>query len=126
MQSTKKLRTNTLNNSVSTSQGDPCAEAQVGETSCTTEQEKSNTVQNHKIDACESRRCRINDGGKQKHEEHIADRGNISMSLHSLVLLPRLVLKAMKIPDAEVAVDKEWDQFFNFSSLARVQSKKQK
>ena len=41
--------------------------------------------QPHKSDAYESRRCRINEGGEQKHEGHIADRGHNSMSLYNLV-----------------------------------------
>ena len=34
-------------------------------------QEESDTVYAHKIDASELRRCRINEFGKQQHEEHI-------------------------------------------------------
>ena len=33
-------------------------------------------VVTHKIHAFESERCRINESGKQRHEEHIADRGH--------------------------------------------------
>ena len=52
-----------------------CAEAQLGGTSCTKE-ETSNTVYAQKIGVYESRRCRVNEIGTQKHEEHIADRGH--------------------------------------------------
>ena len=43
----------------------------------------------HKIDAYESRRCRINESGKQKHEEHIADCVNNSSNLYNMVHLPK-------------------------------------
>ena len=48
------------------------------------QRKKSSTICAHKIGACEHGRCRVNESGKQRHEEHIADRGHNSMSLHNL------------------------------------------
>ena len=42
-------------------------------------------------------------------KRHIADRGYNSMSLYHLLHLPILFLEAMLIPEAKVAVDKEWN-----------------
>ena len=55
----------------------------------------------------------INERGKQKHEEHIADRGYKSLVFYSLVHLPIRIPKAVKIPEAKVAVRKEWDKLKN-------------
>ena len=64
----------TLNDFMSTSQREPRAETQLAETSCTKDEKESKTVHDHKIDAYESRSCRIDESGKHKHEEHIARR----------------------------------------------------
>ena len=64
-----------LNNSMSTSWWRLCEEAQLGETSCTNE-EKYNTIYAHEIDVHKSHRGRIDESGKQRHEEHIADCGH--------------------------------------------------
>ena len=63
------------------------------------------TAHAHKMDAHGSRKCRISENGKHKHEEHIAD---------SLVHLPIPFPKALRIPEAMVAVDKEWDTLKHF------------
>ena len=64
-----------------------------------------------KIEAYESRHSRINDRGKQNHEEHIADRGYNTKSLYNLVDLAKPVPQAMTTPEAKLAIDKEWDKF---------------
>ena len=87
--------------------GEPCAESQLEETSCTKEEESSNTFYAHKIDAYESPRFRINESGKQEHEEHIEDREYNSVSLYKLAHLLIPIPEAMKILEAKVAVDKE-------------------
>ena len=70
----KKPEQKTLNNSMSTSRREPCAETQLADTSCCKQVTGSNTVHAHKIDAYESRSCGIDESGKHKHEEHIARR----------------------------------------------------
>ena len=93
---------------------EPCAESQLEETSCT--REESNTMYGHNIDACESRQCRINESGKQRHEEQFADRGHNSLSLYNLVRLPIRVPNAKNFPEAKAAEDKGWGKFQNWSA----------
>ena len=95
-------------------------------TPCIKEKEESDTIYAHKIEACESKRCRISESAKHKHEEQVADRGYISMSLYTLIHLPLPIPKAIRIPEAKVAVDREWNKLKNTSVLARIRSKKQK
>ena len=69
MWSTKKLREKkkTLQNSMSTSRWEPCAETQLAETSYTKEEEdNSNTINAHKIDAYESPSFRMNEKRQTK------------------------------------------------------------
>ena len=44
------------------------------------------------------------EAAKTGHEEHVADRG------YNSVRLPIAIPKAMRILEAKVAVDKEWDK----------------
>ena len=108
----EKLRKDDRENSMSTSRVEPCAEAQLEETSCTKDK-KSTASDAHKIDAYESQRCCINESGKQRHEKYFAVRGHNSMSLYNLVHLPIPLPKAMNIPGAKAAVDKEWATLVN-------------
>ena len=76
-----------------------------GETSCTIKKKELNfQFMLSKLMFYESRRCCISVNGKHKHEEHIADRIYNSVSLYSWVHLPIPVAKAMRIPEAKVAV----------------------
>ena len=56
------------------------------------------------------------------HEDHIAGKRNNSLSHYNLVPLPQ----AMKIPDAKVAVDKEWEKLEKIAAwhLTKVTNKK--
>ena len=92
---------------MSTSGVKPCAEAQLGKTSRTQQEKSSTAAYVHKMDAYESR-CRIKESGKQRDEEHIADRGHNSMSPYKLVHLPLPFSKEMKNLEGKAAVDKEW------------------
>ena len=84
------------------------------------------TVYPHKIDAYESWRCCSNENGKHKHEEHIADREYNSMSLYNLFQLPILFPKAMRIREAKVAVDQEWNKLKirQFGNNSKSETKK--
>ena len=64
-----------------------------GKTSCTKEEETSNTIYARKIGPYESRSCRISANGKLKHETHIADCGHKFLSLYNLAHLPKLIPK---------------------------------
>ena len=63
----------------------------------------------HKNYAHESQRCRINESGNRRHEEHFAELGHNSMSLCNLVHLPIPIPKAMNISAGIAALDKEWE-----------------
>ena len=60
-------------------------------------------------EAHESTRKRLESAPPRSHEDHMAERGFISMShynlVHKIIPMPR----AMKIPDAKGAVDEEWE-----------------
>ncbi len=47
--------------------------------------------------------------GKKPHQEHVANAGVISNGYYGMVHTPVPMSKALKIPDAKAAVDKEWD-----------------
>ena len=64
-----------MQNSVSTSWGRTLCRSTTRETSCTKEEDSSNTVYARKIDDYDSPRFRLHESGKQKHEQHIADHG---------------------------------------------------
>ena len=55
----------------------------------------------HKKEAQEPQQDRIQESGKQGHEEHFADRGYNSMSHYILVHMPIPIPREMKIPDAK-------------------------
>lgn len=46
---------------------------------------------------------------KRRHQERVAPKGCVSMTHYGLVHAPVTMKKAMKIPDAKKAVDKEWE-----------------
>ena len=61
------------------------------------------------------------------HEDHIAGKGDNSQQHENLVHIFILIPKAMKIPAAKAAVDKEWEKLENNSAwnLTKVRSKKE-
>ena len=78
--------------------------------------ETCRTVEEHKTkDACiveadESVRKRMEGSPHKNHEDHIAGEGMNSLSHYNLVRKFILMPKAMKIPDAKAALDKEWEK----------------
>ena len=72
------------------------------------------TICKHKIEAHESQRCRIQESGTRRLEDHIAERRDNSMTHFELAHKHFLIPQEMKIPDAKAAVDKEWDKLMNY------------
>ena len=74
-----------------------------------------------------STRMRMEESLPNYHEDHIAERGNISLQhcglVHKFVAVPQ----AMKIPAAKSAVDKEWEKLEKIPAwdLTKVRSKKE-
>ena len=66
----------------------------------------SSSNHDHKEDAIEAHRPRIEEGRGRKHQDPIADRGHISMTHYNLVYKPPPLPQAMNFPDAQAAVDK--------------------
>ena len=60
----------------------------------------------------------------QKQEDHIAEKGYNPLSHYKVVHKRIPMPQAMKIPDAEAAVDKNVGQIGNFASMARIKSQK--
>ena len=83
---------------------------------------KNKTVHARFCEAHESTRERIQEAQNADHEAHIAETVYNSMTHENLVQKPVPMLKAMKIPDANFAVDKEWDQLQNMPAWARIKS----
>ena len=79
------------------------------------------------LEASESTRLRMVESLPNHHEDHITGKGNNSLQHYNLVHKFILCLKAMKIPAAKAAVDKEWEKMEKFSAwnLAKVRSKKE-
>ena len=61
-----------------------------------------------KVESHESTRQRVEPSHHKKHEDHIAGKGHVSMTHYNLAHNFIPVPQAMKIPDAQAAVDKEW------------------
>ena len=66
------------------------------------------------LEASESTRLRMEESLPNHHEDHITGKGNNSLQHYNLVHKFILCLKAMKIPAAKAAVDKEWEKWRNF------------
>ena len=71
-------------------------------------QKNPKTSYGWKVESHESTRQRAASSVPTKHEEHIAGKGFTSMSHYNLVHKCIPLPQAIKIPDAKVAVDKEW------------------
>ena len=78
-------------------------------------------------EAHESTRQKIESVTKRIHEEHIAGKGQNSVLHYNLVHKFIPMLQAMKIPDAEAAVDKEWKKLETIPAwdVRKVKSKKE-
>ena len=74
----------------------------------------------------ESTRQRVESSQLPNHEDHIAGKGFTSMShfilVHKFIPMPQ----AMKIPDAKVAVDKEWKKLETIPAWRLEKSQEQK
>ena len=79
------------------------------------------------VESHQSTRPRAEPSQPKHHEVHIAGRGYTSMNhynlFHKFILMP----KALKIPDAKAAVDKEWKklEMIPDRKLEKVRSKKE-
>ena len=79
------------------------------------------------LEADESTRMRMGNSKPHHHEDHIAGKGESSLQhcnlVHQFIPMPR----AMKIPAAKAAVDKEWETLEKISAwnLAKLRSKKE-
>ena len=79
------------------------------------------------LEASECTRLRIGESLPTHHEDHIARKGNNSLQHYNLVRKFIPMPRAMKIPAAKAAVDKEWEKLKNISAwnLTKVRSKKE-
>ena len=66
------------------------------------------------VEADESSRKRMEGSLHQDHEDHIAGNGMNSLSRYNLVHIFIPMPQAMKIPNAKVAVDKEWENLTKY------------
>ena len=73
----------------------------------------------------ESMRLRMEGSQNKNHENHIAGRGTNSSRQYDLVHTFILMLEAMKIPDAQLAVRKAWENG-EYTGTAADESEKQK
>ena len=77
------------------------------------------------MEASESTRLRTEESLPNHHEGHVAGKGDTSRQHYNLVLKFIPMPKAMKIPAAKAAVDKEWEKLEKISAwnLTKVRSK---
>ena len=66
------------------------------------------------LEASESTRLRMGESLPNHHEDHIARRGNNSLQHYNLVHKFIPIPRALKIPAAKAAVDKEWEKSRKF------------
>ena len=92
---------------------------------------ESNNIRKSKhaciVEAHESTRTRLERTLSKDHENHIAENGSKSLSHFNLVHKFIPVPQAMKIPEAEAAVDKEWKKVEQMPAwqMTKVQSIKE-
>ena len=85
----------------------------------------STTISGCIVESHKSTRQRVESSLPTKHEDRIAGKGSTSMIHYNLVhkILP--VPQAMKIPDAQAAVDKEWKKTRHNPSMATGECQEQ-
>ena len=66
------------------------------------------------LEASEATRLRMGESLPTHHEDHIARKGENSLQHYNLVHKFILMPQAMKIPAAQAAVDKEWENWRKF------------
>ena len=71
-------------------------------------EENSKTIYSCKVESYDSTRQRVESSLPAKHEDHIASHGFTSMTHYKLVHKFIRMPQALKISDAQTAVDKEW------------------
>ena len=78
------------------------------------------------VEADESTRKRLEETQRENHEDHIAGKGINLLNHYNLVHKFIPVRRAMKIPEARGAVDKEWENLSKIPAwqLTKVRSKK--
>ena len=78
------------------------------------------------LEPSESTRLRVEESLPNYHEDHVAGKGDNSLQHYNLVHKFIPMLKAMKIPAAKEAVDKEWEKLEKIPAwdLTKVRSKK--
>ena len=111
------IRHAVLNISVSFSQGEPCEEAHLRETSCTKEEDKSNTFYARK-NWC-VRISTINENCQEKLEEHIADSGYNPTGLDNLVHVPIPIPKSYEHSGSEGCKRQGMEQIQKFAKLVK-------
>ena len=79
------------------------------------------------LESSESTRLRMGNSVPNYHEDHIAGKGDSSLQHYNLVHKFIPMPKAIKIPAAKAAVDKEWEKLEKISAwnLTKVRSKKE-
>ena len=79
------------------------------------------------VDADESTRPRLEGAVRKHHQDHIAEKGMDALSNYNLVHKIIPMPQAMKIPDAKVAVVKEWEKLEKIPAwqLTKVRNKKE-
>ena len=90
-------------------------------------QKISNIISGYIVESHESTRPRVESSLFTKHEDRIAGKGFTSMTHYNLVHTFTPMLRAMQIPDANAAVDKEWTKLETIPAwqLEKVKSKKE-
>ena len=77
------------------------------------------------MEASESTRLRVEESLPNNDEDHVAGKGDNSLKHYNLVHKFIPMLRAMKIPAAKAAVDKEWEKLEKIPAwdLTKVRSK---
>ena len=77
------------------------------------------------LEASESTRLRVEESLPNNDEDHVAGKGDNSLKHYNLVHKFIPMLRAMKIPAAKAAVDKEWEKLEKIPAwdLTKVRSK---
>ena len=76
------------------------------------------------LEASESTRLRMGESLPNRHEDHIAGRGNTSLQRYNLVHRFIPMPQAMKILAAKAAVDKEWEKLEKIFGVELDESQK--
>ena len=78
------------------------------------------------VDADEYTRERLEGAGHKPHQDHIIAKGTNSITHYSLVHKFIPMPRAVKIPDAKAAVEKEWEKLMKIPAWQLMKVKKTK